>query len=173
MIASEAKYHAKCLVGMYNKVSRVDTRSDSDEADDHLQGIAFAQLVSYMEEFRKEEDTAPVFELAGLVGLYTIRLKQQWVSVDNRIHSTKLKMRLLSSFPDLTARTEGRDILLTFDQHLGGHSGRHVTTMVKHYTWQELLRLCVKRFSIGNSLSTDHFRMVVNKRPSQPLCFPS
>ena len=97
-----------------------DTRSDSDDVDDHLHGIAFAQLVSYMEEFRKEEDTAPVFELAGLVGLYTIRLKQQGVSLDNRIHSTRLKMRLLASLPDLTAHTEGRDILLTFDQHLGG-----------------------------------------------------
>ena len=42
------------------------------------------------------------------------------VSVDNRIHSTRLKMRLLASFPDLTAHTEGRDILLTFDRHLGG-----------------------------------------------------
>ena len=120
MIASEAKYHAKCLVGMYNKVSRVDTRSDSDDADVHLHGIAFAQLVSYMEEFRKEEDTAPVFEFAGLVDLYTTRLKQLGVSVDNRIHSTRLEMRLLASFPDLTAHTEGRDILLTFDQHLGG-----------------------------------------------------
>ena len=40
--------------------------------------------------------------------------------MDNRIHSTRLTMRLLASFPDLTARTEGRDILFTFDQHLGG-----------------------------------------------------
>ena len=29
-------------------------------------------------------------------------------------------MRLLASFPDLTAHTEGRDKMLTFDQHLGG-----------------------------------------------------
>ena len=120
MRASEPKYHAKCIVCLYNKVSRVDTRSDSDDADDHLQGIAFAQLVSYMEEFRKEEYTAPVFELAGLVDLYTTIIKQLGVSVDNRIHSTRLKMRLLASFPDLTAHTDGRDILLTFDQHLGG-----------------------------------------------------
>ena len=120
MIASEAKYNAKCLVGLSNKVSRVDTRSDSDDADDHLHGIAFAQLVSYMEEFHKEEDTAPVFELVGLVDLYTTRLKQLRVNVDDRIHSTRLKMRLLASFPDLSAHTEGRDILLTFDQHLGG-----------------------------------------------------
>ena len=49
MLASGAKYHTKCLVGLYNKVSRVDTRIDSDDADDHLHGIAFAQLVSYME----------------------------------------------------------------------------------------------------------------------------
>ena len=93
-------------------VSRVDTRSDSDDADDHIHGIAFAQLVSYMEESRKEEDTAPVFQLAGLVDMYTTRLKQLGVSVDNRIHSTILKMRLLASFPDLTAHTGGRDILV-------------------------------------------------------------
>ena len=73
-----------------------------------------------MEESRKEEDTAPVFQLAGLVDIYTTRLKQLGVSVDNRIHSTRLKMRLLASFPDLTAHTGGRDILLTFDRHIGG-----------------------------------------------------
>ena len=87
----------KCLVGLYNKVSRVDTRSDSDDADDHIHGIAFAQAVSYMEEFRKEEDTARVFELAGLVDMYITRVKLLGVRVDNRIHSTIMKMRLLAS----------------------------------------------------------------------------
>ncbi|MES9880446.1 MAG: hypothetical protein ABW185_06135, partial [Sedimenticola sp.] len=120
MIALEAKYHAKCIVALYNKASRAATNSDSDAADANLHGIAFAQLVAYMEEFRNEEDTAPVFELAGLVDMYTTRLKQLGARVNARIHSTRLKLRLLTVFPDLTSHTEGRGVLLTFDQHLGG-----------------------------------------------------
>ena len=116
MIALEAKYHAKCLVAFYNKASRADTSRDSDRTDAHLHGIAFAQLVAYMEDFRKAEDTAPVFKLTSLVDLNTTRLKQLGASVHNRIHNTRLKIRLLSAFPDLTAHTDGRGILLTFDQ---------------------------------------------------------
>lgn len=61
MIALEAKYHAKCLVALYNKASRDDISSGVDETDLHLHGIAFAQLVAYMEDFRKDEDNAPIW----------------------------------------------------------------------------------------------------------------
>ena len=120
MIALEAKYHARCLVMLYNKASRANNCSDSDEADAHLHGIAFAELVEYMEDFRSEDGIAAVFKLADLVGLYKTRLKQLGGNATNRIHSTRLKNRLMTVFPDLTAHTEGRDVLLTFDQHLGG-----------------------------------------------------
>lgn len=40
--------------------------------------------------------------------------------MNNRSHSTRLKTRLLAAFPDMASHTDGRDILLTFDQHLGG-----------------------------------------------------
>ena len=65
----------KCPVALYNKASRDDISSDVNETDPHHHGIALAQLVTYMEDFRKGEDTAPVFKLSGLVELYTIRLK--------------------------------------------------------------------------------------------------
>ena len=77
MIAEEAKYHAKCLVALYNKAARFDTNSDSDGTDGHLHSMAFAQLV-------------PIFELASLVDLYATRLSQLGASVRSRIHSTVL-----------------------------------------------------------------------------------
>jgi hypothetical protein len=107
MMALEAKYHDTCLVALYNKVSRANTSSESDGPDARLHGIVFAELVAYMEDFRNEEDIAPIFKLADLVGLYTARLKQLGASVLNRVHSTRLKIRLLAAFPDLTAHSEG------------------------------------------------------------------
>ena len=37
----------------------------------------------------------------------------------NRIHSTRLKIRLLSALPDLTAHVQGREILVTFKEDIG------------------------------------------------------
>lgn len=41
-------------------------------------------------------------------------MKQQ-----NRLHSTKLKDRILFHFPDLSAHREGRDVLLAFTSDVG------------------------------------------------------
>ena len=50
MIATEAKHHRKCLAALYNKARSVkQVCSESD--DSHLHGIAFAELVAFMEDF--------------------------------------------------------------------------------------------------------------------------
>ena len=41
-----------------------------------LHGIAFAELVAYMEDFRMEGSVAPVFKLADLAHLYELLLEQ-------------------------------------------------------------------------------------------------
>ena len=67
----------------------------------------FAELVLYIEETRQDEETAPVFKLAELAQLYHSQMEQLGVEIDNRIHSTRLKERLLAEFPDMQAYTKG------------------------------------------------------------------
>jgi len=73
MIALEAKYHHKCLVNLYSRARALDraTQGKDNEADSH--GIAFAELVTHMEDFQKE-DIAPVFKLTDLIQIYSMKI---------------------------------------------------------------------------------------------------
>lgn len=121
MIALEAKYHCKCLLKLYNRTRVATATVAVENVDLHLHGIAFAELVSYMEDYRMEEDVAPVFKLAELAQMYKTRLQQLGAAVEGRIHTTRLKIRLLSVFPDLIAHSQGqgKDVLLIFDNDIG------------------------------------------------------
>ncbi len=68
-----------------------------------------------MEDFRMEEGVAPVFKLADLAHLYKVRLEQLGVANEGRVHTSRLKLRLLSVFPDLTAHLQGRNVMLSFN----------------------------------------------------------
>ena len=96
MIAIEAKYHHFGLVSLYNKARQATSKSNDEDGDSCLHGIAFAQLVAYLEDTKSDESTAPVFKLTDIAKLYKIRLEQLGLTVDNRIHTTRLKNRLLS-----------------------------------------------------------------------------
>lgn len=116
MVAIEAKYHRNCLRALYNKIRPAALK---DEEEDRLHGIAFAELVVFMEDMHANEDNAPVFKLSDVANLYKTRLEQLGASVTSRIHTTRLKDRLLSVLPDLTAHSEGRDTLLLFNKDIG------------------------------------------------------
>ena len=63
-------------------------------------GIAFAALVSYIEDACMDDQVAPILKLTDLANLYSTRLKQLGTDVVGRIHSTKLKDRILGYFLD-------------------------------------------------------------------------
>ncbi len=65
LIAQEAKYHPQCLASLYNKAR--DTKEPESSVDDINHGIAFAGLVSYIEEVRMDSFIAPVFNLMDLI----------------------------------------------------------------------------------------------------------
>jgi hypothetical protein len=118
MIAIEAKYHNNCLCSLYNRARQAAPKG-SDEDDSCLHGIAFAELVAFLEDTKKDEDNAPVFKLVDIAQLYKARLQQLGLTVEKRIHTTRLKSRLLSALPDLKAHSQGRDTLLTFETDIG------------------------------------------------------
>ena len=50
--------------------------------------------------------------MADLANLYSARLKQLGVDMPTRVHTTKLKDRILAYFPDMEAHKQGRDVIL-------------------------------------------------------------
>ena len=75
MMAAEVKYHAKCLVQLYNR-GRQAEENEKYECDPvaEMHGLAFARLVLYLEEFRHHQ-TVQTFKLADLVKLYSAKLQ--------------------------------------------------------------------------------------------------
>ena len=120
MVALEVKYHVKCLVVFYNRARKVrNKQQETGKLEDEMDAIVFAELVMYIEEARFEESTAPLFKLADIAQLYSSRLQQLGVKNEKRMHTTRLKLRLLAHFPDMRAQSKGRDVLLLFDEDVG------------------------------------------------------
>ena len=86
--------------------------------DDVNHGIAFAELLSYI-EIRIDNLVILIFKLSDLTNLYSNRLKQLGTIVQGRVHSTKLKNRILSYFLDIEAHTQGRKVFLVFNGDVG------------------------------------------------------
>ena len=86
----------------------------SESDDSHLHGIAFAELVAYMEDFCMEESISPVFKQADLVNLYQTRLEELGGRTRSHVHTSMLKLRLLSAFPDIKAYMQGCFLMMTF-----------------------------------------------------------
>ena len=153
MIALEAKCHRNCLTTLYNKARQATEKQEKEENYSHLHGIAFAELVAYMEEMRDEESVS-VFKLTDVVSLYKKRLQQLGVTVGNRIHNTRLKIRLLSALPDLTAHVQRREILFTFEEDIGlalikacdGDSDAVHLMRAAQVIRKELLNIKIKQF---------------------------
>ena len=118
LIVQDAQYHVQCLVSLYNR-ARETKLSDDFDVDSVNHGIAFAELVSYIEDSRMDNLVASVFKLTDLVNLYSTRLKQLGTDVTERIHSTKLKDRLLGYFQDIEAHKQGRDEVLISNKDVG------------------------------------------------------
>lgn len=58
--------------------------------------------------------------MSDLSKLYHDRLGQLGIVSNSRIHSTRLKNKLLTHFPDLSPQSHGKEVLLVFDEHIAG-----------------------------------------------------
>ena len=84
------------MSALYNKAT--PSAKDPKTADeDRLHGIAFAELVAFMEDINSD-DFAPTFKLVDMAQLYKVRLEEMSVKLDKRVHTTRLKLRLLAEF---------------------------------------------------------------------------
>lgn len=119
LISQEAKYHAKCLIRLYNKANRQNQQTSKDSHESVVHGIVLGELLEYIESSRSESDVIPIFKLADLAKMYSTRLGQLGVAIEGRVNTTHLKNRILSAFPDMQAHKQGRDVLLIFKDDVG------------------------------------------------------
>ena len=96
MVAQDVEYRVKCLISLYNRARGTETYSAESDVDAVNHGIAFAKLVSFIEDAGMDNLVSPIFKLPDLVSLYSNRLKQLGKELAGRIHSTKLKIRVLT-----------------------------------------------------------------------------
>ena len=120
MIAIEAKYQAKCLVGLYNRAKMLIFMATKDTTTPvlSLDELAFAELIAHIDETLHVEEPA-VLILSELVKYFSSELEEVGLGCD-KINATRLKERILSAYRDLTAHTEGRDILLIPQNEISG-----------------------------------------------------
>src|SRR2546425_2566703 len=101
MMALDARYHAKCLAGLYNRARKVKSAEYTEtESERALSATVFAKLVLSIDETRVHEKAAPIFKLADLAHLYMSRMEQLGGEPDSRVHTTRLKQRILAQLPD-------------------------------------------------------------------------
>ena len=101
MPALDAMYHSRCLSSLYRRATKVEMSDSMPNNDSLYPSIVLAEVVSFIEESRSESNTNPVFKLVDLSKMYVQRLEQLGVDVSKRIHTTRLKERILAQCPGL------------------------------------------------------------------------
>lgn len=120
LIAIEAKYHSKCLVGLYNRARQLTSPIEKDIVNSpiDLDELAFAELIAYVDESLEFEELT-VLKLSELAKFFSSKLQELGI-VPAKVNTTRLKDRILAAFPDLTAHNEGREVLLALKNEIGG-----------------------------------------------------
>lgn len=118
MMALDAMYHRRCLSMLYRKAVYAKNQAAAESHDSVSESLALAELVSFIEDSRNDSDDEQVFKLSDLCKMYVSRLKQMGIDISERIHTTRLKERILEQCPDLTAHKDGREVYIVFSVDL-------------------------------------------------------
>ena len=126
MVAIEAKYHAKCLVGLYNQARKLKLSLNSKNASSYkpidIEELAFSELVAFIDEnqgVEVEVEEPAVLKLSDLVKFYSSKLSELGGEHSDRINATRLKTYVLTAFPDLMTHAQGREVLLVLSHEIG------------------------------------------------------
>ena len=118
MMAQDALYHATCLLNLYKKANQLNSDANGVSDEKELHGIVLAELASFIEQAVEEEGISRIFKMTDLADLYRSRLIDLGGTAPDRIHSTRLKTRLLAHFEGLKEFREGKETFLAFDDDL-------------------------------------------------------
>ena len=91
LVAQDAKYHLGCLVSHHNRAAAEQAQNGKKNTTNNLsRSVALAELLTYIDESRMDEDVAPVVKLADHVRQYSAWLQKFGIEQDTRPHSTDL-----------------------------------------------------------------------------------
>lgn len=112
--ATQREYHHSCVRNIYNRC-RIFTENQSS-LDHTIEGICFSQLISHIEEVKMTTEN-PIFKMSGLVNFYTHRLEElsklhNSSRIDWKVHSTRLRAKIVSHFDDLVEELVGKEYVL-------------------------------------------------------------
>ena len=108
MIVMDAVYHKHCLTALFTRYRSSIWQSVLDEKLT-CEAIALAELISYIEEIRKTDES--IVKLSDVVHL---RLEQLGGDTSKRINATHLKDKLFAQIPDLEAHKSNFNVILSF-----------------------------------------------------------
>ena len=105
-------YHRNCLTDLYIKANAVQLDGNYSDSERQLHGIAFSEVVTYIDEMTiYSPEKKFVFKLSDLNKLYCKRLKELGLYMQGRVHSTRLKNRILSHFPGMKSYADDGEVL--------------------------------------------------------------
>ena len=157
----------------YRKAQYVKEEKEESEQPHHrLDGIALAELVSYIEEFGTSTAKLPTFKLAFLADMYKSCLQRLGCDTTARVNTSRLKERLVFQIPGLQCYNKGRDVYLAFRDEVGFalHKAHEQDLMKRRCTLQRLRQLSVKICSLVNTRFQDHLSLTVRLNLSQHQC---
>ena len=114
LIAQDAVYHKQCMV-KFTKQAEKHLAKDENQSSDE-------RLVSYLSQHIDEQLSAKDFgiiKLSDICKMYSSKLHKYGIESGTRVHSTRLKERLLSMNPDISAHTLGRETAFDLREDVG------------------------------------------------------
>ena len=96
MMAQDAVYHKNCTLALYRKakLKNPENETDSNKTEKQIHAQVLAELALYMEQVANEEK-GTVFKLSELATIYKTRVQELGGHMPEKIHTTKLKNRLM------------------------------------------------------------------------------
>ena len=102
-------------MSLYNKAT--DAKSVSKETDTDRANHVNARAECYIDEIRAENEV--VLKMLDLTNLYSNKFQQLGTNITRRVHSTRLKNRILGYFPEIEGHKQGREVVLVFNKDIG------------------------------------------------------
>ena len=83
--------------------------------------MVLGEILDYIKDSYQAAETIPIFKLSNLKSLYCQRLQFYGASMESiqKVHSSRLKEKILSLMPELGEHKQGRDVILTFKGEAG------------------------------------------------------
>ena len=119
MIALDAMYHSTCFLNLYSECNQKETDVTYDDTDKQIHGQVLSEHAQYMEQVAKDDIKNNVFKLVDLARLYKERAIELGGHTSERVHTTKLKNRLLAHVENLREYKDKKLSYLTFDENVG------------------------------------------------------